>query len=73
LSADWGEALKIGLGGFAITILVLAILALIAWGIGAIVRRTATKQGEEGGAEKQLGPNNTPELTGPGEAEASRK
>ena len=53
MSADWGEALKIGIGGFAITILVLAILALIAWGIGAIVRRTATKQGEEGGAEKQ--------------------
>ncbi len=37
---DWGLAAKIAGGGFGVTILVLIILALIAWIVGLIVQKT---------------------------------
>jgi len=47
LSIDWELAIKIAGGGFGVTILVLLILAIIAWVVGSILRRTA--KGEKGG------------------------
>jgi Na+-transporting methylmalonyl-CoA/oxaloacetate decarboxylase gamma subunit len=40
---DWSLVAKIAGGGFGTTILVLIILALVAWIVGLIVQRTAKK------------------------------
>ena len=47
---DWGIVAKIAGGGFGVTILVLAILSLLAWIVGLIVQRTvkAPVEGKEG-------------------------
>ena len=47
--ADWR---LIAGGGFGVTILVLIILALVTWGVGLILRRTAMGK-KEGDAEKR--------------------
>ena len=43
---DWNLVAKIAGGGFGVTILVLVILALVAWIIGLIVQRSVKKPEE---------------------------
>ncbi len=43
---DWGLVAKIAGGGFGVTILVLIILSLVAWGVGLIVQRTVKEPKE---------------------------
>ena len=43
---DWGLVAKIAGGGFGVTILVLIILALVAWVVGLVVQRTAREHKE---------------------------
>jgi len=40
---DWGLIAKIAGGGFGSTLLILAILCIIIWIIGLVVRRRASK------------------------------
>lgn len=44
---DWGLVAKIAGGGFGTTIFVLIVLALIAWGVGALVQRTTKAPPED--------------------------
>ena len=43
---DWNLVAKIAGGGFAVTILVLVILSLVAWVMGLVVQRTAKEPKE---------------------------
>ena len=43
---DWGLVAKVAGGGFGVTVLVLIILALVAWVVGLIVQRTAKESKE---------------------------
>jgi len=40
---DWGLIAKIAGGGFGSTLLILAILCIITWIIGLVIRRRASK------------------------------
>jgi Na+-transporting methylmalonyl-CoA/oxaloacetate decarboxylase gamma subunit len=40
---DWGSVKEIAGGGFGTTLLVLAILCIVIWLIGFVIRRRATK------------------------------
>ena len=48
MPADWEEAIRIAGRGFAVTILVLLILAMITWLVGLVIRKAAAR-GEKGG------------------------
>jgi Na+-transporting methylmalonyl-CoA/oxaloacetate decarboxylase gamma subunit len=54
LSVDWELVIKIAGGGYGITILVLLILAIVAWLVGLVLQRTA-KDEKGGGTEKGEG------------------
>lgn len=43
---EWSEVIRIGGGGFGVTILVLVILALVAWIIGLVAQKAAKKPEE---------------------------
>ena len=44
---DWGIIAKVAGGGFGVTILVLIILAVVAWIVGLIIQRTAKERKED--------------------------
>jgi len=54
LSIDWELAVKIGLGGYGVTILILIILALVTLAMGLILQRPA-KDEKGGGTEEGEG------------------
>ena len=43
---DWGIVAKVAGGGYAVTILVLLILAVVSWVVGLIVQKTTAKPEE---------------------------
>jgi hypothetical protein len=43
---DWNLVAKIAGGGYGVTILVLVIISLIAWGMAWIIQRTKTESEE---------------------------
>ena len=50
---DWGEAIKVAGGGFGTTFLILLILALTTWVVGAILLRITDRDKKEEGTEKK--------------------
>jgi Na+-transporting methylmalonyl-CoA/oxaloacetate decarboxylase gamma subunit len=46
---DWSEALLIGGAGFATVLVVLFVLALVVWLVGAVVRRLHGRDGKHEG------------------------
>ena len=46
---EWDLVAKIAGGGFGITILVLVILALVAWIVGLVIQKTQAKSKENSG------------------------
>jgi|TARA_B100000315_G_C14489321_1_gene546781 Na+-transporting methylmalonyl-CoA/oxaloacetate decarboxylase gamma subunit len=51
---DWDLVAKIAGGGFGVTILVLIILSLVAWGMGLVIQKTARATTEsKGNSEKE--------------------
>ncbi len=51
---DWSLVAKVAGGGFGVTIVVLIILALVAWIVGLVVQR-ATKPSPEGTEDSNKG------------------
>ena len=43
---DWGIVAEVAGGGFGVTILVLLILALVAWLVGLVVQKTTKTKAE---------------------------
>lgn len=44
---DWGIIAKVAGGGFGVTILVLIILAVVAWIVGLIIQRISKERKED--------------------------
>jgi Na+-transporting methylmalonyl-CoA/oxaloacetate decarboxylase gamma subunit len=54
MSIDWGEGIKIAVGGYGITILVLLILAILGYVLAFIVKKASDRQ-NKGGDDKEKG------------------
>jgi len=50
---DWNLVAKVAGGGFGVTILVLAILALVAWIVGLVLQRIPARSKEDSVESKE--------------------
>lgn len=53
MDIDWNLVAKVVGGGYGVTFLVLAILAICAWLTGVVIQRTTHSKEEEDGSEKR--------------------
>jgi hypothetical protein len=52
LDIDWNLVAKVAGGGYGVTFLVLAILAVCAWLTGVVIQRTTRNEEEEDGSKR---------------------